>query len=626
MKKVLILILFVFGSLFLQGCDRHGVTGVIQPKSVVISSESELFTLTVGETVQLSATVYPATASQVVSWSSNNEEVATVSVTGLVTTHKAGTVKISATAGTVSGYYFLTVKDEKPNIEEINIIGATELFVDDYLKLNYQTDPAGEEIEVLWISDNENVAVVDQNGRVFGKSVGTVVIRISYEDLSSQITLNIKARTTTPNSISIKGRYFMDVGATMKLSIETDPIGTINTVTYQSSNSSIAEVSAAGIVTAKKSGEVVITATSTVNSSLQANFNLEVRDYSITDEPLDVFKDVYAKTVNSIFGVANYQNEIVEGVNTLVRKSIGSGVIYKLWYTLKDGSIIDSVDDLLSFDDVEKYNYFLITNKHVVEGSDALKIYLHDEEVEIPAELIKYDQKVDLAVVFFSSERYFRPLEFSETVVGGEWVIAIGNPSGFQYSSSATHGIVSHPERYIEDDTDDDGVSDWSALYIQHDAAINPGNSGGPLLNTKGEIVGINTMKFAATDIDNMGFSIPSKTILELIPHLEKGEVPKRATLGISGNEIEKLIESPDPLKPIPEGITYGIYVVDVVEGASKSAGVQVGDIILKINNKKIRKTLDIRLELANIIVGNNDTVVLTVYRNGETLTFTLVY
>ena len=144
-------------------------------------------------------------------------------------------------------------------------------------------------------------------------------------------------------------------------------------------------------------------------------------------------------------------------------------------------------------------------------------------------------------------------------------------------------------ERYIEDDTDDDGVSDWSALYIQHDAAINPGNSGGPLLNTKGEIVGINTMKFAATDIDNMGFSIPSKTILELIPHLEKGEVPKRATLGISGNEIEKLLESPDPLKPIPEGITYGIYVVDVVEGASKALEFKLV-ILFENQQQKIRK------------------------------------
>ncbi|MDD4000985.1 MAG: trypsin-like peptidase domain-containing protein, partial [Bacilli bacterium] len=199
-------------------------------------------------------------------------------------------------------------------------------------------------------------------------------------------------------------------------------------------------------------------------------------------------------------------------------------------------------------------------------------------------------------------------------------------PSGFNFSSSATHGMVSHPQRYLPDDTDDDGVSDWDAEYIQHDAAINPGNSGGPLLNLEGKIIGINTLKFASNDIDNMGFSIPSSTVIPLLEILEKGEIPKRATLGVTSMLVKELLETPNPLYPIPEGVNFGLYVTAIIPGKAKEAGVKVGDIILTANGKELRNTIDIRLTLAEIIVGTDDELVLSVLRNGETLEFILRY
>ncbi len=106
----------------------------------------------------------------------------------------------------------------------------------------------------------------------------------------------------------------------------------------------------------------------------------------------------------------------------------------------------------------------------------------------------------------FEYSEYIKPLLFSDSslVEQGDKSMAMR----LRGSSSATRGIVSHPERYVSDDTDNDGVKDWDAIYIQHDDLINPGNSGGPLLDMYGRVIGINTMKFVSNNIDNMGFSV----------------------------------------------------------------------------------------------------------------------
>ncbi|HQA19484.1 MAG TPA: PDZ domain-containing protein, partial [Bacilli bacterium] len=196
---------------------------------------------------------------------------------------------------------------------------------------------------------------------------------------------------------------------------------------------------------------------------------------------------------------------------------------------------------------------------------------------------------------------------------------------------SATLGIVSHPKRYLSDDTDDDGINDWDAEYIQHDAAINPGNSGGALVNIEGKLVGINTLKLVSTDIDNIGFAIPYTVIQELLPSLEQGIVPNRPVLGVTASEVRQLIRFPkSELETegfnIPEGLRYGLYITAVQEGIAKRHGIQPHDIIIKINDIEIKTSQVLRAELGKYIIGSGDKAILTVLRNGEEITITIVF
>ncbi|NLD25921.1 MAG: trypsin-like serine protease [Acholeplasmataceae bacterium] len=635
-KRIFLVILMLFSGLLLVACKNSDIDAAVQPTAVVISSPEQTNSITVGMTLQLRATVIPTTITNItVDWSSNNEEVATVSDEGLVTALQSGQVKITAKAGTVSGYYYLTVKEDIPVIQAIAIEGVNEVFVGDYLKLNYRLTP-DVNVAVVWTVDKTNIAEIDQNGRLYGKSAGTVTVTAAYENINTSRQITVKTRTGNPTALTLKGRNLLEAGATMQLLVTTTPVGAVNGVTFTSSNDEIAEVSASGLVLGKSAGTVTITARST-EYDLEANFEITIKDYRIDENDYqNVWKDVLAATKDSIFGVAHYQNN---DQGKLVKKSIGSGFVYKTQFIMKDGSIYDDINDVHSFDDVEFYHYYLITNKHVVEGSDALKIYLHAERKEIPATLIQYDTKVDLAVVSFNYTQYIRPLSFgdSDNLLGGERVAAIGNPSGFEFSSSITEGIVSIPRIYMDDDTDNDGINDWSALYIMHNADINPGNSGGPLVNSKGEVLAINTMKFVSSNIEGMGFSIPIHLIQSLLPYLENGVVKQRVTLGITGNEVKTLVENHITetvdsennriVFSIPEGIDYGVYVVGV-DPSSKAgqAGLQIHDIILTINGRKVWETLDIRSELDTVVPGSGQEVRLGVMRNGVLEELILTY
>jgi S1-C subfamily serine protease len=633
-KRIILAILILFGGLLLSGCRNNGIDAAVQPTAVVITSPEQKYTIDVGTTLQLRATVYPTTITNItVQWSSNNEEVATVSGDGLVSALKSGQVKITAKAGSVSGYYYLSVKDIIPDIQSLVIEGEDEVFVDDYLKLNYRLMPEAHNVNVIWTIDKVNIGEVDQNGRLYAKSPGTAVVTATYGEFVANHTITVKARTGNPTSLSLIGRNVLEVGATMRLKVDTLPLGALNDVNYTSSNTEVAEVSATGLVLGKSAGTVTITASSKHNAQ-EASFELTVKDYRIDEEDyLNVWTEVLAATKDSILGVAHYKKN---SENKLVKESIGSGFVYKTQFILKDGSVYDELEDVLSFEDVEKYRYYLITNKHVVEGSDALKIYLHSERKEIPATLVQYDSKVDLAVVSFEYQRYIRPLDFadSDSLQGGERIAAVGNPSGFDFSSSITEGIVSLPRVYLQDDTNNDGISDWSALYIMHNADINPGNSGGPLLNSRGEVLGINTLKFVSSDIEGMGFSIPSHLIQSLLPYLERGEVKQRVTLGITATEVKTILEfgltqSEDGTiqYSVPANIEYGVYVAAVdPEGAAGSAGIQTHDILLTINGKKIWDTNVIRLELETVSPGTGQEIILEVCRNGSIIEISISY
>ena len=299
---------------------------------------------------------------------------------------------------------------------------------------------------------------------------------------------------------------------------------------------------------------------------------------------------------NAVIGVtlkANYNTTIMgKPISSEDTESIGSGVIYK------------RVENKDNDSNITGYTYYAVTNRHVITGNNVnyeykIYAYLGYENLEIEAEIVGYDTKVDMAVIKFEHSTLIQPVEFanSDEVEKGHVVIAIGNPDGYDYYGSATLGIVSGELRYISDDTDGDNVNDFNATYIQHDASINPGNSGGGLFTIDGKLIGINTLKIVDDEIDNMGFAIPSNIIQSLIEnYIEKEIEITRPRLGITGSNVRELtnaVIAANGLLEIPDiyGITkpYGLYVVSITPGGSLSeSGVQKDDIILTFDGEKL--------------------------------------
>ena len=351
--------------------------------------------------------------------------------------------------------------------------------------------------------------------------------------------------------------------------------------------------------------------------------NNEISDIESVNKIENAINNVVEKTKTSIFGVANYK---LNSSNKLVKDSLGSGFIYKVEYLDNSGNVITEKDKASS------YLYYGVTNKHVVIGADSIKVYLASIDEEIPAEVIMYDTKIDVSVIKFVYSEYLEPLPFgnSNDMKTGDFIIAVGNPQGFEYSSSATLGIVSYPLRYMNIDTDDDDINDWEEGCIQHDASINPGNSGGPLINIYGEVVGINTLKIATTDVEGMGFSITSNIITSLIPLLEKGIAPERVRLGIRCIAVRDILAS-DETKweysyVVPENVTNGIYVTDVDPGSICEGILQKDDILIEFDGVILKQNLDLSLRLHSYLKGVGTQIKIKLIRNGVEMEATLSF
>lgn len=352
----------------------------------------------------------------------------------------------------------------------------------------------------------------------------------------------------------------------------------------------------------------------------------DVDSISITEFE-ELIEAAIEKVDQSVLGVSNYKQTLfgLEG------QSVGSGFVYKTQIVLNNNSIIDYAGNL-EREDIKHFKYHLITNRHVVEGdgyNPILKVYFGLEDKEVNATLVQYDDQVDIAVVTFTHTTFVAPVEFadSDSLKKGNFAIALGSPSGYEYYGSSTFGIISHPKRYLGDDTDGDNVLDWYDEYIQHDVAINPGNSGGPLINSKGEVIGINTMKLVSEDIDNMGFSIPSNLALRIVSVLETGEKPKRTVLGVSVNNIFYSTDEEKNELGIPLDIKNG-FLVGSVERRSlaEDAGVLVNDVIISFNNKELKFNHELKTEINKIFVGSGEVIDLVVYRNGSYITLKVTF
>ncbi|MBB46799.1 MAG: trypsin [Thaumarchaeota archaeon] len=267
----------------------------------------------------------------------------------------------------------------------------------------------------------------------------------------------------------------------------------------------------------------------------------------------------------------------------------------------------------------------IITNAHVVEGASKATVTFLDG-TQYDAEIVGKDKFTDIAVIKVSEKpRLLHPLQMGDSsqLHVGEPVAAIGNPFGL--SGSMTSGIVSQIGRLLP--TQDSGFS--IPDVIQTDAAINPGNSGGPLLNMKGEVIGINTaIQSISGEFSGIGFAVPSNTALKIVPGLiEDGEY-KHPWIGISGRDID-----PELARVLDLKDAKGFIVITVVDGSpADKAGLKGmtetqmidgkeypanGDIILSVDDKEVRKISDILVHLQREkSVG--DTMSLGILRDGE--------
>src|SRR5208283_5198560 len=252
---------------------------------------------------------------------------------------------------------------------------------------------------------------------------------------------------------------------------------------------------------------------------------------------------------------------------------------------------------------VDKEGY-IITNNHVVEGADEIRVKSSDGR-EFKAKVIGRDKKTDLALIKISSIFKDLPtltLGDSEKERVGDWVLAVGNPFGLEHT--VTQGIISATGRVI-------GAGPYDN-FLQTDAPINPGNSGGPLVNLRGEVIGINTAIVSSGQ--GIGFAIPSNMAKTIISQLKtKGKVV-RGWIGVSIQNITS-----DMVQPLGLKGTDGALVGDVVPGGpADAAGLKRGDVIISFNGKSIKDMSDLSREVANMPVGR--TVDAKILRGGKAI------
>ena len=217
----------------------------------------------------------------------------------------------------------------------------------------------------------------------------------------------------------------------------------------------------------------------------------------------------------------------------------------------------------------------IATNNHVVEHSNDIIVVLNNGK-ELPAKVIGKDAATDLAIIKVEEKNLpYAELGDSSKLDVGELAVAVGSPMGTDFAGSVTAGIISGLNRKVP-------IGERTMTLIQTDAAINPGNSGGALVNSEGKVIGINTIKFAESRVEGMGFAIPINEAKPIIKQLIENKKVSRPMLGIEGQTIEKAIAE-------QYKVPQGVVVVSVTSGSgAEKAGLQRGDIITKIDDKQI--------------------------------------
>ncbi|MBX5476095.1 MAG: trypsin-like peptidase domain-containing protein [Clostridia bacterium] len=255
-------------------------------------------------------------------------------------------------------------------------------------------------------------------------------------------------------------------------------------------------------------------------------------------------------------------------------------------------------------------NGIILTNQHVIDGADEISVKVMDRSQPFPARVLGQDRSLDLAVLKIDGHGLpTLPLGDSDKMRVGDWVVAVGNPLGLDHT--VTVGVLSAKGRSL------DASGRHYDVLLQTDAAINPGNSGGPLLNLKGEVIGINTA--VSSQGQGLGFAIPINTVKTVLSQLESGANIQQAWLGVGISDM-----TADYAKVLHTPVTEGALVVQVYPNSpAERAGLHQFDVITAVNGTPVKSANDLVAAVHKLRVGSSATV--QFYRGAEKMTVTAV-
>lgn len=295
--------------------------------------------------------------------------------------------------------------------------------------------------------------------------------------------------------------------------------------------------------------------------------------------------------------------------------SLSVGKIYDAVVMIENikGASLDSTGSGFVYKKDDQYGY-VMTNQHVVAGATSIVVVMSNNE-EVEGKVLGSDPYLDLAIVRIPVDAVYAVATIgnSEGTNLGDSVFTVGAPLGYEYRGSVTRGTMSGKNRLVTVDVST--TADYVMKVLQVDAAVNRGNSGGPLCNINGEVIGVISLKLVDDDIEGMGFAIPIEDAMNYVDSLEKGEAIERPLLGVTMANIGDSYLLLQNGITLDENISFGVVVISVSDGAEK-AGLQKGDVIIKMNDETIQNAAYLKYFLFKHAPG--DVITVTYYRNGK--------
>ncbi len=325
------------------------------------------------------------------------------------------------------------------------------------------------------------------------------------------------------------------------------------------------------------------TASNTVQEPILQQNSVNI---NVDEEASSVVEAVAKKVTPSVVGIRT-TTSVMSFFGNQEASGEGSGVIYR-----KDGYIVT--------------NYHVIADGVTNKADTKIEVFLDDiNSKSYSATVVGYNISADLAVIKIDAKNLPQiDIADSKNLKAGQYVITVGNPGGLEFMDSVTYGVISGLDRVVS--------SDSEVSLIQTDAAINPGNSGGALVNTKGELVGINSSKIVAEEFEGMGFAVPSNTVVEICDKIIEKENSPEPYIGITVSEkyTSKVLSY--------YGYPSGAVVLSVADGSpAYGAGIRRGDIITEFAGKQIKEYTMLEELLSDC--SPNQRIEVKVYRNGNT-------